>query len=41
MKTPMTRLAYCQYLLAGQINYTLTNFADHCEAFSLYGMAAA
>lgn len=30
----MTRLAYCQYLLVSQINYTLTNFADHCEAFS-------
>src|SRR5512137_1777499 len=34
MKTPMTRLAYCQYLLVSQINYTLTNSADHCEAFS-------
>lgn len=34
MKTPMTRLAYCQYLLVSQINYTLTHFADHCEAFS-------
>jgi hypothetical protein len=33
MKTPVTRLAYCQYLLVSQINYTLTNFADHCEAF--------
>jgi len=30
----MTRLAYCQYLLVSQINYTLTHFADHCEAFS-------
>ena len=34
MKTPVTRLAYCQYLLVSQINYTLTNFADHCEEFS-------
>jgi len=34
MKESMTRLAYCQYLLVSQINYTLTNFADHCEAFS-------
>jgi hypothetical protein len=34
MKTPMTRLAYCQFLLVSQINYTLTNFADHCEMFS-------
>ncbi len=30
----MTRLDYCQYLLVSQINYTLTNFADHCEKFS-------
>ena len=27
-------MAYCQYLLVSQINYTLTNFADHCEQFS-------
>jgi len=25
---------YCQYLLASQINYTLTNLADHCEEMS-------
>jgi hypothetical protein len=25
---------YCQYLLISQINYTLTNFADHCKQFS-------
>ncbi|MBL8204002.1 MAG: hypothetical protein JNM09_07210 [Blastocatellia bacterium] len=30
----MTRLDYCQYLLVHQINYTLTNFADHGESFS-------
>lgn len=30
----VTRLDYCQYLLGSQINYTLTNFADHCERFS-------
>lgn len=30
----MTRLAYCQYLLVSQINYTLTNFAEHCDSFS-------
>lgn len=30
----MTRLEYCQYLLVSQINYTLTNFADHSEKFS-------
>jgi hypothetical protein len=34
MKEPVTRLAYCQYLLVSQINYTLTNFPDHCEKFS-------
>src|SRR5512135_1795933 len=34
MKAPITRLDYCQYLLVSQINYTLTNFADHCEQFS-------
>ena len=37
MKTihqPVTRLDYCQYLLVSQINYTLTNFADHTEQFS-------
>jgi len=30
----ITRLDYCQYLLSSQINYTLTNFADHTEKFS-------
>jgi hypothetical protein len=34
MKPSVTRLDYCQYLLVSQINYTLTNFADHCERFS-------
>lgn len=34
MKNPVTRLDYCQYLLVSQINYTLTNFADHSEKFS-------
>jgi hypothetical protein len=34
MKTPVTRLADCQYLLVSQIDDTLTNVADHCEAFS-------
>jgi len=34
MKKSVTRLDYCQYLLVSQINYTLTNFADHCEEFS-------
>lgn len=32
MKTK--RLNYCQYLLVSQINYTLTNFADHTETMS-------
>ncbi len=34
MKDAVTRLDYCQYLLVSQINYTLTNFADHSERFS-------
>ena len=34
MKKPVTRLDYCQYLLVSQLNYTLTNFADHSEEFS-------
>ncbi len=34
MKDPITRLDYCQYLLVSQINYTLTNFAEHSEQFS-------
>jgi hypothetical protein len=34
MKDAVTRLDYCQYLLVSQINYTLTNFADHNERFS-------
>ncbi|KOR27671.1 transposase, partial [Achromatium sp. WMS2] len=34
MKKTVTRLDYCQYLLVSQINYTLTNFADHCASFS-------
>lgn len=29
-----TRLDYCQYLLSSQINYTLTNFADHSGHFT-------
>jgi hypothetical protein len=33
-KGTVTRLEYCQYLLSSQINYTLTNFADHTEKFS-------
>jgi len=30
----VTRLDYCQYLLSSQINYTLTNFAEHTDQFS-------
>ena len=30
----ITRLDYCQYLLSSQINYTLTNFAEHSSHFS-------
>lgn len=30
----ISRLDYCQYLLSSQINFTLTNFADHVTSFS-------
>jgi hypothetical protein len=33
-KERVTRLDYCQYLLVSQINFTLTNYADHTEKFS-------
>jgi hypothetical protein len=33
-KERITRLDYCQYLLVSQINYTLTNYAEHTEKFS-------
>lgn len=29
-----TKVNYCQYLLISQINYTLTNLADHLEQIS-------
>ncbi len=29
-----TKLDYCQYLLSSQVNYTLTNLADHLQEFS-------
>ncbi|NDJ25582.1 transposase, partial [Nostoc sp. B(2019)] len=29
-----TKLNYCQYLLSSQINYTLTNLAEHLERIS-------
>jgi Transposase DDE domain len=29
-----TRLAYCQFLLSSQINYTMTHLAAHTDAFS-------
>lgn len=34
MSDKVSRLDYCQYLLVSQINYTLTNFADHCQRLS-------
>jgi hypothetical protein len=34
IRQAVTRLDYCQYLLVSQINYTLTNFAEHTEKFS-------
>ena len=33
-KNKVTRLDYCQYLFSSQINYTLTNFAEHVETLS-------
>src|SRR5271157_3462008 len=32
--TSVSRLDYCQYLLVSQINYALTNCAEHAEKFS-------
>jgi hypothetical protein len=29
-----TKLDYCQYLLSSQINYTITNLADHLKKWS-------
>lgn len=29
-----TKLDYCQYLLSSQVNYTLTNMAEHLESWS-------
>ncbi len=29
-----TKLDYCQYLLSSQVNYTLTNLAEHLKSFS-------
>jgi hypothetical protein len=26
-----TKLDYCQYLLSSQVNYTLTNLAEHLD----------
>ena len=26
-------LTYCQYVVVSQINYTLTNYAEHSETF--------
>ncbi len=34
LSTRPTRLDYCQYLVSSQINYTLTNFADHSAKLS-------
>jgi hypothetical protein len=33
-KERITRLDDCQYLLVGQIDYTLTNYAEHTKKFS-------
>ena len=34
MAKKFTTLDYCQYLLSSQINYTITNLADHVEGHS-------
>lgn len=31
---PFSKLEYCQYLLSSQINYTLTNYAEHMRNVS-------
>ena len=33
-KKPFDKLDYCQYLLSSQINYTLTNYAEHVTTVS-------
>lgn len=33
-KERVNRLDYCQYLLVSQINFTLTNYAEHTGKFS-------
>ena len=33
-RTTFSRLDYCQYLLVGQTNYTLTNYAEHVDSIS-------
>lgn len=34
MSMRFTKLDYCQYLLSSQINYTITNLAEHLEQIS-------
>lgn len=34
MLKKFTTLDYCQYLLSSQINYTITNLAEHVEGYS-------
>ncbi|OGV27805.1 MAG: transposase [Legionellales bacterium RIFCSPHIGHO2_12_FULL_37_14] len=33
-KKPFSQLDYCQYLLSSQVNYTLTNYAEHVTGVS-------
>ena len=33
-RKPFGRLEYCQYLLSSQVNYTLTNYAEHVSDIS-------
>ncbi|PZV16532.1 MAG: transposase, partial [Pseudanabaena sp.] len=34
MSKKFSTLDYCQYLLSSQINYTITNLAEHIEGYS-------
>ena len=34
LRKKYNRLDYCQYLLSSQINYTISNLADHLETIS-------
>jgi hypothetical protein len=33
-RKPFNKTDYCQYLLSSQVNYTLTNYAEHVDELS-------